>query len=68
MIFGIIFLFTVPLVLSLLMTVMGAVLIVRARKKERTRGRPVDQHFKAGSIFLFFLALQMMNEFDKIIG
>ena len=54
MIFGIIFLFTVPLVLSLLMTVMGAVLIVRARKKERTRGRPVDQHFNGGINIPFF--------------
>lgn len=67
-IFGIIFLFTVPLVLSLLMTVMGEVLIVRTRKKSEPVAVLWINTLMAGSIFLFFLALQMMNAFDKIIG
>jgi len=66
-IFGIMLLFTVPLALSLLMTVMGIVLIVRARKKSEPTANLWFSALLAGSLLLFILALQMMTVFDNII-
>lgn len=65
---GIFVYLVVPLALSLFMTVMGVVLIVRARKKSEPVAALWVSTLVAGSIFLFFLALQMMNAIDKIIG
>ena len=67
-VFGIMLLFTVPLALSMLMTVMGVVLIVQARKRTEPVVNLWLSTLLGGSLFLFFLALQMMTAFDKMIG
>ena len=66
-IFGIMLLFAIPLVLSLLMTVMGVVLIVRARKRSEPVVNLWFSTLLAGSLFIFFMTLQMMTAIDKVI-
>ena len=64
---GIFVYLVVPFALSLLMAVMGVVLIVRARKKNEPVAALWFSTLLAGSLFIFFMALQMMTALDKII-
>lgn len=66
-IFGIILLFVVPLVLSLLMTVMGPGADRSGTQKECACGQPVVQHPTGRIPIYFFMALQMMTAIDKVI-